>query len=179
MLFQINNSVIHLKDAIIKDDPDDKDEYNQAFKSRVDSIYEVSVTNSKNKKKKKPPSSQEKKNLKDSSDQNINNIISTNSTDLFIFEKSPNPQDSKDEYNKKTFYELNSNLYKNKSTLNSLCNTKEHSSRLIKTLSTTQKILMIAAFIASELDPSKDSLFLRGIKRTMTNWRKVILIKTQ
>lgn len=170
MLFQINNSVIHLRDAIIKEEPDDLDEHNQAFKRSISAIDGKSRTNNnKNNKKSRSSSSKDKKKLNENVNQNNSNLTSNIS---FIFDK---PQDKTYEENKKTFYELNSNLFKNKSTLNSLCNTKEYSLRLINSLSTTQKILMIAAFIASELDPSKDSLFLRGVKKTMTYRRKVIL----
>lgn len=168
MLFQINNSIIHLKDAILKEDADDLDEYNQAFKKNI-CIEERTISQNK-KKKNRSSSRKEKKKIKEISDHNVN----VESSDPFVFDK---PQDRSNDCNKKTFYELNSNLYKNKSTLNSLCNIKEHSSRLIKSLSTTQKILMIAAFIASELDPSKDSIFLRGVKRTMSYKRKVSINK--
>jgi vacuolar-type H+-ATPase subunit I/STV1 len=162
MLFQINNSFIHLKDAIIKEEFDNLDEYNQAFKSDIIANKKLIIAK---KKKTKASSSKEKNYLQENANHNL--IYDSNEFKL------NNPQEQIDK-KKKTFYELNSNLHKNKSTLNSLCNTKEHSSRLINSLSTTQKILMIASFIASELDPSKDCLYLRGIKKTIINKRKVI-----
>ena len=52
-------------------------------------------------------------------------------------------------------------------------NNNDTSKRIIRTLSTTQKILMIASFIASELDTKYDTVLLRNVKKTMIKKRRV------
>lgn len=163
MLYQISNSFIHLKDAIIETEYDYFNEYNNACEKeklnnkKIENNLLINIGNF-----------QKKLYLNN----NFNEINSLNESTF------KNEEDfSIEKNNTYLFYRLNSNMYKNKSNLSSICNIKEFSSRLIRTLSKTQKILMIAAFLASELDSSKDSIILRGVKRTMMRKKRKVIYK--
>ncbi len=168
MLYQISNSFIHLKDTVIKEEFDFLDEYNRAFEEDKKKKFKKVDNNIINFHENFIKFNYFKYNNKYE-----DMIIDINSKGKNNFDSVVKEEEMISDDNIKSFYEFNSDIYKNKSNLSSMCNIKEYSSRLIQSLSTTQKILMISAFIASELDSCKDNIILRGVKKTL-NSRRIV-----